>query len=400
MTEAYVIGDSEAQRNEVRKILLQEGFDCPPENLFGLARADERLNSKLVPLVVVLLPNAPDQALEAIEQISRWPGREGYGISGVGDDSLGESASWPRLQGYRVLGVGSTADPKVVIQALRKAVDDFLDQAALDADLVQALARWQTLAHRLTQPGRVIAVVGPSGGCGSSTVAVNLATLMAQQHESSMLIDLHLATGDLAAMLDLKPEHTIVDLSSSPDRLDRELFKRVVMRHTSGVCLLAAPRTPEEAENITPASIRQIVMLARTLHPYVVLDLEYGYRQDQAELLRSCDFIAVVMRLDFISLRNTRRMIDHFERLGLPQERILLVVNRQGQARELPVDKVEEVLGLKITQSLPDDPRSVNQSNNCGVPVVIEVPSSKVSKGLGRLAMSMNGQPTSGAAKR
>ena len=70
------------------------------------------------------------------------------------------------------------------------------------------------------------------------------------------------------------------------------------------------------------------------------------------------------------------------------------MVNRYGQPKEVPAAKAEEALGVEIAYYVPDDARAVNRANNNGVPVVLEAPSSKVSKSVIRLAASVNGDST------
>ena len=106
-----------------------------------------------------------------------------------------------------------------------------------------ALGRWRADRRSREEAGKVIAVLAPSGGSGSSTLAVNVATVLAKQHKSAVLIDLKLETGDLAALLDLKPTYTLADLCQNVARMDRSLFERSLARHASGVQLLAPPAT-------------------------------------------------------------------------------------------------------------------------------------------------------------
>src|SRR5439155_66987 len=86
-----------------------------------------------------------------------------------------------------------------------------------------------------TRPGRAIALLAPSGGSGSSTLAVNVAVSLAREHKSAALFDLKLQAGDLAALLDLKPNHTLADLCQNSARMDRAMFERSLVRHSSGV---------------------------------------------------------------------------------------------------------------------------------------------------------------------
>ena len=368
---AFLATDDEKQGAEVRKILLREGLNCPVSSVVRLGLAPQFLAKTPADLIVVMLPEEPERSLDVLD----WLGK------------------LPRQNGERVLAIGPAADPKMVLRALRGAVDDYLDEADLETELMAALGRWRGSLARQEEAGRVIAVLAPSGGSGSSTLAANLATVLARQHRSAALLDLKLQTGDLAALLDLKPTYTLADLCQNVARMDRTLFERSLVQHTSGVRLLAPPRHFEDIARITPDGVHQALNLAKALFPYVLIDLDHSFRPEQTEVLRQADLILLVLRLDFLSLRNARRTLEYIERLGISRDRLRLVVNRYGQPKEVPAAKVEEILGLKVFHYVPDDPKAVNRANNNGVPVVLEAPRASVSKSVTKLAHGVNGRP-------
>jgi pilus assembly protein CpaE len=174
--------------------------------------------------------------------------------------------------------------------------------------------------------------------------------------------------------------------------MDRSMFERSLVRHPSGIQLLAPPRTYAEAAGVNPQGIRRALTLARTLFPYVVVDVDHSFAPEQVQALRQADIILLVLRLDFTCLRNAQRTLDYLEELGITSEQIRVVVNRYGQAKEVPYAKAEEALGVKIFHYVPEDAKSVNRANNNGVPVVLDSPSAKVSRSLAKLAASVNGR--------
>jgi pilus assembly protein CpaE len=373
----FLATDDETQGAAARKVLLREGLDCPVANVVRVALAPQLLPRSPVDLIVVMLPEDYQNSLTVLDWLEKLP----------------------RTHGERVLAIGPAADPKMVLRALRGAVDDYLDQTDLEAELMAALGRWRATLARQEEAGKVIAVLAPSGGSGSSTLAVNLATVLAKQHQTAVLIDLKLESGDLAALLDLKPTYTLADLCHNIARMDRTLFERSLTRHASGVHLLGAPRHYDDIARVTPEGVRQALALAKSSFPYVLVDLDHSFRPEQVEVLREADVVLLVIRLDFASLRNARRALEHVERLGVDRDRIRLVVNRYGQPKEVPYAKAEEALGMKIFHYVPDDPKSVNRANNNGVPVVTESPSTRVAKSVTKLAISVNGRPTEPAAR-
>jgi pilus assembly protein CpaE len=366
--QVLLAGDHETIVAEVRRILLREGLECPASHVLGLDAMVQGLGKVHPELLVLVLSPDPDHALSVLAEVR--------------DGARG-----------RVVVIGPSVDPKLVVRALRGGADDYVDEGDIEADLEAALGRLnRELSVRSSEEGRVIAVLAPSGGSGSSTIAANIATMLAKEHKSSALFDLKLEAGDQAALLDLKPTHTLADLCQNVGRMDRVMFERSLARHSSGVHLLAPPSQFADIPFVTAEGVRKALGMAQIMFPYVVIDMDHTFHPEQVEALRQANIVLIVLRLDFASLRNTRRTLDHLERLGIARDRIQLVVNRYGQPKEVPFAKAEEALGLKILHYIPDDPRSVNRANNDGVPVVIESPSAKISKSVMKLAASVNGK--------
>jgi pilus assembly protein CpaE len=362
----FIVSDHAPISTRVRQVLLSQGKDCPAAHLVPLDQAVQRLGRAQADLLVVVLPPDQERALAALSELHV-------------------------LTPARVLVVGPASDSRLVLRALRAGASDFMEEGELEAELPAALGRLSAGLPCQSEPGRIIGVLAPSGGSGSSTVAVNIATALAGKHGNVLLCDLKLNTGDLASLLDLQPTHTLTDLCMSATRMDRSMLERSLVRHASGVQLLAPPRSFAEARLITVEGVRQTMALGRALFPHVVADLDHSFGDEQLEVLRQADTILLVMRLDFTSLRHAQRTLEYLRDLGLSRDRVQIVANRFGQPQEVPLAKAEEALGLKIVHSVPDDPKTVNRANNNGVPVVLESASSKVSRSLLQLAASLNG---------
>ncbi len=364
---AFLVSASDALSLKVRQALLHQGQDCPAAHVIPLDQAGQRLAQERLDLLIVILSPDPLRALAVLGEL------------------------WHQTQG-RVLAVGPASDSKLVLRVLRSGADDYVDEAELETELEAALSRQQTAGATLTEPGRMIAVLAPSGGSGSSTLAANLATVFATEHKSALLVDLKLEAGDLAALLDLKPTHTLADLCLNARRVDRVMFEHSLVRHASGVHLLGPPVALADVAHVTPDGVRQALTLARAFFPYVVMDLDHSFRDEQLQALRLADVVLVVLRLEFAGLRNVRRTLEHLEKMGLGADRVRLVVNRYGQPKEVPAAKAEDALKVKIFHYVPDDPRTINRANNNGVPAVLENPSAKVCKSIAKLAQSVNGR--------
>ena len=367
--KAAIVSDHDVWTVKAREAVLRGGHHCPAANIYRLPEAVTGIPQARPELVLVCLSPDPERALEVIAQLHH-------------------------LVAVPVLAIGPAKDAQLILRTLRTGATDFIEEAELATELQAALRRIQSEQGTVAEPARTIVLLAPSGGSGSSTLAVNIATVLAREHHKAMLLDLKLQSGgDLAALLDLKPTHTLADLCRNADAMDGSMFERSLVAHTSGVQLLAPPRNPDDMDDVTAAAIGRILALGRSMFPYVVVDLDHSFREEQKEVLRLANVVLLVMRLDFICLRNAQRTLDYLTgRVGIDRDAVQLVVNRYGQASEVPAASAEKALGVKILHYIPDDPKAVNRANNNGLPIVLESPSAKVSRSLAKLAQSVNGR--------
>jgi pilus assembly protein CpaE len=365
---AFIVAEQGSIASRIAEVLKFGGHDCPTSHVLSPEIATGRLGREAaIDLVIVALPSDHERGLSLLPTISR-------------------------LAPGKVLAVGPAADSKLVLRALRNGAGDYVDTADLESELEAAIGRLAETALGAVPAAKLIAVFSPNGGAGSSTIAANLAVALAIRHKSAALIDLKLESGDLSALLDLEPTFTLADLCRNSSRLDKVMFERSLVKHDSGVALLAAPRHLEDIGLVRPEGVAQALSLARASFPFVVADLDHSYREEQRVVLRQAEFVLVPFRLDFASLRNVRRALEHLDRLEVPAERVHLVVNRHGQPLEVRSSKAEEAVGRKIAHLLPEDAKAINRANNQGIPVIIESPSARFSKSLTQLSMLLDGR--------
>ncbi len=345
--------------------MLPPRLNCPSPTLVPFEQAEEVLARGRVHMLLVVLSPAADLALDLLRKVRAH-------VAGP------------------VLAVGLASDSKLILRALHEGADHYLDETDLETQLDVVLQRVQIRDESARPPaGQLIGLLGASGGSGTSTLATNLAAVLAREAGRCALVDLKPGVGDLAALLDLRPTHNLADLCLNAARMDQAMFESALVAHACGVHLLAPPQMYEDIRLVTAPGVTKTLTLARDAFRFTVVDLEDCYHEEQVVVLRQADFILLVFRLDFTSLRSTRRILDYLEQAGIGGERIRLVINRYGQAKELPLSQAEEALGRKITHVIPEDPKTVNAANNAGEPAVLRSPSSKVANSLVQLAGSL-----------
>ena len=359
---AHIICDHEQTSLRIRDVLTFHGMECPSSNVISAGAAAHRVSRETASELIVVAANQDHERI-----LSLMP-------------MLAQAAAG------KILAVGPTTNSKMMLQFLRAGASDFIDSGDLELELEAALRRLTEQNAAPVEPGRLIVFLSPNGGSGSSTLAANVSAALAKTQGGVGLLDMKLETGDLATLLDIKPAFTLADLCQNAARLDRVMFERSLVKHESGIHVLASPLKLSEIQSVKADGVGQAMNLSLASFSHVVVDLDHSFREEQLVLLRQADVIAVVMRLDFTSLRNVRRSLDYMDSLGLAREKVRLVVNRYGQPQEIPYGKVEEALGMKICSFIPEDSKTVNRANNQGVPVILAAPTAKVSRSIIQLA--------------
>lgn len=370
MTTAIVVSDGNPQDPTIIRSLRQLRIECSESTIISWDTALETVESTACDILVLVAP-ADHARLIALVALVRQV-RAGRAV--------------------RILVIGPAEDPKLILNVLHEGADQYVDQNALDRELATALGRLIKEVPSDRTNCRTIAVLAPSGGSGASTIALNIATVLANHPHPTLLMDLNLVAGDLAALLNVEAEHSVADLCQNLNRLDGFIFKQLLVHHATGLDLLPAPRALADRARVTPEGVLQGLRLAKSLYAYIVVDVDHSFGPEQLQVLFESDVVLVVVRLEFTSLRNTNRVLEFLKNAGVDERKIRLVINRHKQPKELSVYEAEEALGRKLNCFVPDDPRTVNQSNNSGVPVVTGWPRSKVAKSLTSLAGSVNGQ--------
>jgi pilus assembly protein CpaE len=313
------------------------------------------------------------------------------------------------LQSHREVGTVLVTDQlttELLQTALRAGVNDVL-AAPVDAEQLElAVARVAegldisgvptapeggsgAPSGREAELGKVITVFSTKGGAGKSVLAANLAVLMARRAKDGRpvaLVDADLQFGDVAVMLKLAPQHTIVDAVGSLDRLDQALLGQFLMRHEpSGLLILPAPLEPSFADQISAAEMVQIVRLLRTFCSAVVIDTPAYFNEVVLGLIEESDEVLLIAGMDIPNIKNVKIGLQTLRLLNIPMTKLHLVLNRANSKVKLDVSEVERTLQIKAECLIPSDV-VVPQSVNKGIPVVLDSPKSGVAKAIDQLA--------------
>ena len=252
------------------------------------------------------------------------------------------------------------------------------------------------------EPGRVVAVFSPKGGVGRTTIAVNLAVAAVESGRQIVLVDGSFQFGDVGVLLNLNPRtKSIADLVQELEAGEPESLDTFVTTHASGLRVLLAPPTPEMAEFVTPAAVKQVLETLAARFDLVVVDCASSFNDPTLAILDYADTILTVLTLEITAIKNIRLFLEVAEQLGYPRDKVRLVLNRADSALGIRVADVEHSLGRKVDHTIVSDGRSVVYALNRGVPFFTSSREAQVSQDLLMIAGSLlGGTARSGEGQR
>ena len=249
--------------------------------------------------------------------------------------------------------------------------------------------------------GRRIAVLGPKGGVGTTSLAVNLALLVREHTQSAVaLFDGDLVSGDTTIHLDLTPQHTMLDLVPHIDALDARLIGQVMTKHRNGLQVLARPTNPEQAEVLTAEHLRSMLSSLAAMFDFVVIDTPLTYDDRMLAVLDLADLYVVTVTPHLGTLRSARHFLHVARTLGYPDDRMCFVLNRASNLAGLSFDDIASVIGSRTMLQLPTAGPELTQSINEGRPVVLHQARSPMARGLQAVAQHVRTRITDPIARR
>jgi pilus assembly protein CpaE len=357
----------EEQREfEIHTRLISNGTADP---LYGLS---------FQPEVVVLRFDA-----EHLAELAVWSGKGG--------------ASRPPL-----IVVGPAGHPEAMRLAIRSGAKDFLPEPVAAADLLAALQRVRDEAHRQRAAGAagsVYAIVGAAGGAGTSFIATNVARILSGDSEhpkarGPMLVDMDLNFAPLSHYLDIHPDRGLLQALEALEVLDEVALGGFGAKHRSGLRLLCAASGPTVlSKDVSPEKLAQLIELLAAYHPQVVVDLPHVLDPLTATVFSLSTHVVLVLQQSLLHVRNAGRLLHILKsELGVPPERIRVVVNRYQKDALVELPDIRHSLGVETALTIPSHYRSALESADSGVPLYDAERNSPVARALRELATALSGE--------
>lgn len=271
-----------------------------------------------------------------------------------------------------LLVIGPQDDSRLLLRAMRLGAREYLPELPSESELGQVVERLlvEKKSDAPTRLAPVVAVMGSKGGVGATYAACQLGAALQAIGGRTAVVDLNLALGDVAVHFDLQPTYTLANVAREEEAFDSTFLQTVLQPHDCGVHILAASARVEEAELVGAVHVERTLQLLRKDFDWIVLDVSRSWNEASLRALDLADVILMVTLADVPTLNHARQHLDVLKRLGHPDSKIRILLNRSSKSDTVSEKDVEGFLkrgsDIRLANDYPTTLACVNQGRTLG----------------------------------
>lgn len=285
-----------------------------------------------------------------------------------------------------VMVYSAKTDADLLLRCLRAGAREYLQlplkPGIMNEALTRAAARRPALSPQKRTNGKLFTFLGAKGGAGVTTLACNFAVSVAKESgKDTLLIDLDLPLGDAALNLGVSAEFSAINALQANARLDASFLNNLLVKHSSGLSVLAAPGRFLQYD-ATAEAVDRLIAVARQSFEHVIVDLGSRLEYLESSLLREATTIYLVTQTGIPELRNSNRLISQYFQIGGPK--VEIVINRyEPRALGVTEEHIEKALTRAPEWKIPNDYAAVRRMQ------VSASPLTEVNAPIGRMIRKM-----------
>ena len=274
-----------------------------------------------------------------------------------------------------VVVVCSSFHKELVLQAMQAGARNFLEKNNITAELSEVLQHLAKNSKRKkTGLGSVISIFSASGGCGATTVTVNLASeLRLLSSQLVLAIDLDNCYGAVSIYLGIKSQYGIADVMNRKGLIDKHLIQSSAYSYMEDFHVLASPASMDSprTNSLEYENLPSVLEACRQLYGYTVIDAPRMPERTMTNLASLSDIILIVFQLTVKDVHFARSMVLSLTKSGIASKKIMPLANRFKKRGPLVrLEDSKKALVLSSCQVIRRDWRNAMKSVNHGQPLV------------------------------
>ena len=187
----------------------------------------------------------------------------------------------------------------------------------------------------------------------------------------TVIVDIKPGLGEVSLFLGVRSRYTLLDALDNLHRLDGEFLRELVVKHKSGLEILAGSDSFDRPGPGDTAGLEEVLRLLSKTYDYIIIDAGSQMSTCAVTALYTADTICLVANPDVPCVRNAQRLLERVRQLGPAEERVRVLLNRAAEPFPIPPAQIQSALGYPIFHMFPSDYKTVSGALNSGVPLTM-----------------------------
>ncbi len=266
----------------------------------------------------------------------------------------------------RVIAIGRENDVGLYRELIAMGVTDYVFKP-LTTELIEKVLARNTSTTGIVdtrRQGKLVVVTGARGGVGTSSVACNVASYLAEKAARRVvLVDLDTTAGIQALLFNVKPNAGLSEALESPSRIDDLLLERATINVSERLDVLASEMPLDGAQTTVSEAVATLIERLRKAYYYVIVDMPRLSTAVSAGLLNAANLRLLVTEATLVGARDVTRMP-----VTAGNQRTILIHNKSGRPGDLSDADFAAALRRDPDIVIPYDSRKFGGGMNLGKP--------------------------------
>src|SRR6266404_8186265 len=270
--------------------------------------------------------------------------------------------------GTQIVAISRVCDPQILLELMRAGVREFaslpFDRNQIRDSMVRLADQLKANPAEIETTDEVFSFLPSKAGVGTSTLALNAAVALSRIVNTNVLLsDFDLNSGMMRFMLKLDNGYCVTDAAEHSFHIDEALWPQMVTSLDKLDVLHAGKLNPDF--RIEPTQIRHLMEFMRRNYRVLCFDLSGNLERYSLEIMHESKRIFLVCTPEIPSLHLAREKYVYLKQLDL-SDRVCVLLNRCQKRPLISPQQIEQLLGLPVHMTFPNDYQGVHRALTFG----------------------------------
>lgn len=289
-------------------------------------------------------------------------------------------------------------EPVELAERVKALLDGVQPRHQINSDELKAFAELEpaqrasskNMTMALAAENNLIAVLGVRGGAGTTTLALNLASCLAQTEKDTVLVDLDETQGHVGLYLNQKSSDGLNQLARLPEGMvGGDVSKRLTKYNDHLQLLLTEPNLLTESDTPSPQQVLEIFETLTQPGRFVVVDCGQGVTAVNRPVIEQADQILVCIRPERVALASAKQFLPQLQETLFPHTQLHSILLDFKNQTSVPRQAIEGFLGYPLAAVITMKPQDLSRAVNKSIPFVQANPEAQATALIAQLAQQV-----------